>query len=275
MLGYAYRSARPIPRGTLHSHSYYEVYYFHEGKCTYLIGDKIFVLAPGDLIVMYGMTLHCPHTDPAYPYVRTTIHFEPAGLAPYLESPYAVNVLQPFQELRNHRLRLRGAEKEEAERILAFMHRQQQRRDRIGDNRMRLAFADLLHFIYEQCLQPLRERPDLPSDKERTVQEMISYLEAHYADDLNLETLQRHIHLSKSYLAKIFKDVTGITIFEFVYRRRINQARILFLFEPQLSVTEVAFRVGFKHLAHFSRMFKQHLGVTPEQYRRHQRQQAE
>ncbi|RXZ82812.1 AraC family transcriptional regulator [Paenibacillaceae bacterium] len=271
MIDYTYRSDAPITP-VLHSHSYYEVYYFHEGRCNYLIGDKIYVLAPGDLIIMYGMTLHCAKVDPSVPYIRSIVHFEPDALRPFLTPPHTINVLQPFEELKNHRLRLRGEVKEEAERILAFMHLQQQRQDRIGDNRMRLAFADLLYFVYEQCLQPLRSRPEFPSDKEQTVQEMISYLENHYADDLSLETLQQHIHLSKTYLAKIFKEVTGVTIFEFVYRRRINQARILFLLDSQLSVTEVGFRVGFKHLAHFSRMFKRLIGITPEQYRKQTKQ---
>ncbi|GGG06635.1 AraC family transcriptional regulator [Paenibacillus abyssi] len=271
MIDYTFRSTSPIDP-VLHSHSYYEVYYFHEGKCNYLIGDKIFVLEPGDLIIMYGMTLHCAKIDKSVEYVRSIVHFEPDILRPFLEPPFTINVLQPFQELKNHRIQLRGKDKEEAERILFFMHEQQQRQDRIGDNRMRLAFADLLYFVYERCLQPLQSRPELPSEKERTVQGIISFLEQNYAEDLNLEHLQGHMHLSRSYLAKIFKEVTGVTIFDFVYRWRINQARILFLIQPQLSVTDVGFQVGFKHLAHFSRLFKQHIGVTPEQYRKQVRQ---
>ncbi|XEC94709.1 AraC family transcriptional regulator [Paenibacillus tarimensis] len=267
MIDFTYRSAAPFVTG-LHSHPVYEVYYFHEGKCNYLIGDKIFVLAPGDLIIMYGMTLHCAKVDPSADYIRSIIHFEPEAIRPFIEQPHMINVLQPFQELRNHRIRLRGEKKEEAERILAFMHKQQQLQNRIGDNRMRLAFVDLLHFIYEQCLQPLSSRPDLPSEKEKTVQEIISFLERHYAEDLNLDQVQEHMHISKSYLAKIFKEVTGVTIFEFIYQWRINQARMLFLLHPELSVTDVCFRVGFKHLAHFSRMFKRHIGIPPEQYRK-------
>jgi AraC-like DNA-binding protein len=271
LMDFTYQSNRPIDP-VFHSHSFYEVFYFHEGKCNYLIGDKIYVLSPGDLILMYGMTLHCAKIDRSFPYVRSLIHFEPAIVHPHLEQPQAINILQPFQELKNHRISLSGRDRAEAERILLFMHEQNQRQDQIGTNRMQLAFIDLLYFIYEQCLLPLKNKPEFSSEKEKNVQDMISFLESNYMEDLHLEQLQDHLHLSKYYLSKIFKEVTGVTIFEFIYQRRINQAKIYFLLNPKLSVTEVCFQVGFKHLAHFSRLFKQQVGATPETYKKQLKQ---
>ncbi|WP_256757045.1 AraC family transcriptional regulator [Cohnella sp. WQ 127256] len=257
-----------------HSHTYYEVYYFHEGKCNYLIGDTIYNLAPGDLILMYGMTLHCPKIDPAVPYIRSIIHFDPALLRPYLELPQAVPVMQPFEQFKNYRLCLRGADKVELERILEVMQGHRQRGGQVGESRLILAFVDLLNFVYDRCLQPLSEQREFPTDKEKSVQDVIALLEDRYTDDeLNMERLQQELHLSKSYLAKIFKEVTGVTIFEYVYRKRINEAKILFLLHPSLAVTEVSLRLGFKHLAHFSRLFKQQAGLTPERYKKQLKEQ--
>lgn len=136
------------------------------------------------------------------------------------------------------------------------MRDHQSRGDQVGSSRLLLAFVDLLHFVYDRRQTLLNEKRELPSDKEKTVQEIVELLERMYTDDdLDMESLQRELHLSKSYLAKIFKEVTGATIFEYVYRKRINEAKILFLLQPELAVTEVGFRLGFKHLAHFSRLF--------------------
>lgn len=267
MIDFNFRNTLPI-EPEFHSHSFHEVYYFHGGKCSYLIGDKIYVLAPGDLILMHGMTLHCVKIDPSQQYVRSIIHFEPAGVAPFLTMANSVNILQPFQELRNHRLSLRGEVKLEVERLLGLMEHHRLKGNQIGYNRMQLAFVDLLYLIYDQCLQPMQHKEDFNSKKESTVQDIISYLEVHYTDDLHLDHLEEALHVSKYYLSKLFKEVTGVTIFEYVYRRRINQARIEFLLKPNQSVTDVGFEVGFKHLAHFSRLFKQHVGMTPESYRK-------
>jgi AraC-like DNA-binding protein len=268
MFDYTYRSTGPM-EPIFHSHTHYEVYYFHEGKCNYLIGDQIYHLAPGDLILMYGMTLHCPKIDPSVPYVRSIVHFDPAILRPYLEFPHAVPVMQPFEQFKNYRLCLRGADKEELERILIVMKGHQERGDQVGQGRLLLAFVDILHFIYDKCQQSLREPMKFPSEKEMAVQKVIDMLERSFSEeDLHMEKLQNALHLSKSYLAKIFKEVTGVTIFEYVYRKRINEAKIIFLLEPNLTVTEACFRLGFKHLAHFSRLFKQHIGMSPERYKK-------
>ncbi|MFD0670617.1 AraC family transcriptional regulator [Cohnella sp. GCM10027633] len=267
MFTYNHRQHLPI-EPVFHSHWFYEVYYFHEGKCNYLIGDRIYTLAPGDLILMYGMTLHCAKVDDSVPYIRSIVHFDPALMRPYLEQTRAVNVLEPFEKFKNYRLSLRGEDKEEAERILALMRKHQERGDEIGSGRLMLAFADLLHFVYDKCARTLREQREFPSEKEKAVQDVIALLERTFAEDLHMDQLQKELHLSKSYLAKIFKEVTGVTIFEYVYRKRINEARILFLMNPATTVTEACFRFGFKHLAHFSRLFKQMTGLTPEQFKK-------
>lgn len=274
MLEYIYRSTGNI-EPVFHSHVHYEIYYFHEGKCNYLIGDQIYNLTPGDLILMYGMTLHCAKIDNSVPYTRSIIHFDPAILRPFLSFPQAIPLLEPFEQFKNYRLCLRGAKKAEVERILEKMQEYKQRADTLGDSRKLLAFVDLLHMIYEQCLQPLREQQEFPSDKEKTVQEVIAQLEISFAEEeLHMVQLQEKLHLSKSYLSKIFKEVTGATIFEYVYRKRVNEAKILFLLHPSISVTEVCFRLGFKHLAHFSRLFKHQVGLSPERYKKQLRNES-
>lgn len=265
-IDFNYRDTNPT-RMTFHSHVKYELYYFHGGKVNYLIGDKIFVLQPGDLILMNGMTLHCPNADPEHVYDRTTIHFEPAHIEGLLAPFHSVDVLRPFRELGNHRLQLQGEDKEEAEMLLGRMAQLYRKSDPISYNRFLLALLDLLHLVYRLCERP-SAKPEFPSEKERHVQSMIAYVERHYHEDLHLEQLEESLHLSKYYLSKIFKEVTGVTLFKYVYQRRINQAKMLFLLDNRKSVTDVCFQVGFKHLAHFSRLFKEQVGCTPEQYRR-------
>jgi AraC-like DNA-binding protein len=269
-----YRTDAPI-EPVFHSHPWYEIYYFHEGVCNYLIGDQIYTLSPGDLILMNGMTLHCPNVDPRVPYIRSVVHFEPSVLKPFLDLPQAIPFLKPFQTVTNFRLSLQGPQRAEVERLLSDMHSHQLRGGQVAQNRMLLVFVDLLHSIYDLCLQPLRDRADFPSDKERTVQRLVSYIEERFTEDLHMEQLQTDLHVSKFYLSRLFKEVTGVTIFDFVFQRRINQAKILFLLDPGLSVTEACFQTGFKHLPHFSRLFKRQVGITPEKYRKWMKEQRQ
>ncbi|WP_246131967.1 helix-turn-helix transcriptional regulator [Paenibacillus hemerocallicola] len=250
-----------------HSHAHFEIYYFHGGKANYLIGDKIFVLSPGDLILMNGMTLHCPNVDMNVPYQRTIVHFEPAFLKPFAEMPFSVHLLQPFYELKNHRIHLQGSQRAEVEAMLERMCRLSLEEGGLSRDRLIVSFLDLLVLVYELC-QSSNTASAFPSDKERHAQNIIDFVEDHYQEDLHLEQLEDRLHLNKYYLSKLFKEVTGVTIFDYVYHKRINQAKIHFLLDKDLTVTDVCYKVGFKHPSHFTRMFKSRVGCTPDQYRK-------
>ncbi|MGU3470472.1 AraC family transcriptional regulator [Paenibacillus sp. D51F] len=267
LLDYSFRDDGQVMQD-FHSHPYYEIYFFHEGDCTYLIGSRIYRLEPGDMLLMYGMTLHRPKVDPSQPYVRSIIHFYPDPLRAASPSGAQLPVMRPFEELRNYRLSLRGEHREEAELILARMDRFKKQGDAAGLYRMKLAFEDLLGFIYERCQEPMNLAPERSRDKEQIAQDIMDYIGGHLSEELTLERLQSELHLSRSYLSRTFREVTGVQLFEYIYKQRVNQARVLFLLEPDISVTEAGFRVGFKHPAHFSRLFKQTVGMSADKYRR-------
>lgn len=257
------------PHSGFHSHPWFELYYFHGGKGNYLIGDKIWVLAPGDLILMNGMTLHCPNVDPTVPYRRTIVHFDPAFVKAFADLPLSVNLLQPFYELRNYRIRLTGEIRAEVEEHLVRLIKLDRFGGKAAGDRFLLQFLDFLLLVSDLCQRDSDMQPCVfPSEKERHVQNMIDLLERHYHEDLHLEQLEERLHLNKYYLSKLFKEVTGFTIFDYLYHRRINQAKIHFMLDRHCTVTDVCYKVGFKHPSHFTRLFKSRVGCTPEQFRK-------
>ncbi|MFC5649617.1 AraC family transcriptional regulator [Paenibacillus solisilvae] len=269
-----YRDIRPMPGAQFHSHAFYEIYYFQEGECNYLIGDKLMTLHPGDLILMHGMTLHCPNPSPSRPYIRSIIHFDPAYAHKILQPEPAAVLLKPFEELRNIRISLSAQDQLEMEKLLKEMSSLYEQRN--DDNRVvaltaydrfTLRFFELLHIIRGWCREPIRDR-EHRSHKEQHVQSVITYLEDHYEKDVTLDDIAAALHLTKPYLSNLFKEVTGTTVFKYLYNRRINQAKMLFRLEPERSVSDVCSVVGFQHLAHFSRLFKATVGTSPESYRK-------
>jgi len=267
----SYRSDSPMPVSQFHSHAFYEVYYFHAGECNYLIGNQFMTLRPGDLILMHGMTLHCAHASTAVPYIRSIIHFDPAFIHRYLQSDAAGRLLRPFDELRNIRLSLDDAEREELERLLGELHLLNAQADGAASSvhaeRFTFRFFELLELIQFWCAAPVAEM-EHSSLKERHVQSLVSYVEANYSQELTLDDIAGALHLTKPYLSSLFKEVTGTTIFKYLYSRRINQAKILFRIEPGRTISDVSRAVGFQHLAHFSRLFKTAVGCSPEVYRK-------
>ncbi|HZG56762.1 AraC family transcriptional regulator [Paenibacillus sp.] len=255
------------PGMTFHSHPFYEVFYFHSGRCNYVIGPNVYTLQPGDLILMHGLTLHTPNPDLREPYVRSMIHFHPEFLHEFMNRKYTAPLLRPFEELRNYRLQV-GERRAEVEALLADMGALYASPEEHAYERFLLRFVELLYVINDLCRKPMDRAETARTDRERHVQRVIEYIEAHYAEDVTMEALERELHVSRHYLARMFKAWTGWTVFQFLYQRRINQAKTLFLLENDLSVSEVSECVGFKHLSHFSRVFKQWEGCAPERFRR-------
>ncbi|ALA53827.1 AraC family transcriptional regulator [Shouchella clausii] len=253
---------------SFHSHEQAEIFYFHEGKCTYLIGDQIFSLAPGDIILMNGLTLHCPKLYHGHPYVRSTIHFDHRFFQEVFQALGDDHALLPFAQVKPVRLSFTGGSRQQLEQHLAQLHDSQKRGGPMAAPRFQLAFMDLLLYL---CSYWGTSQNELPkgemSQKEKTVQAVVSFIESHYHEHLGLETIEEALHVSKYHLSKVFKEMTGVTIFKYLYQRRVNQAKIELLVSDA-SITDICYQVGFHYPSHFTKVFKQFTGITPAQYKR-------
>ena len=74
------------------------------------------------------------------------------------------------------------------------------------------------------------------------------------------------LNLSPNYFGDLIKKETGKSAQEFIQSKIIDVAKEK-IFDGNKSVNEVAYELGFKYPQHFSRLFKQRVGVTPSEYR--------
>lgn len=78
------------------------------------------------------------------------------------------------------------------------------------------------------------------------------------------------VNLSESWFSLVFKNTTGMSPHQWQLNKRVDQARVL-LAETDLSVADIADRLGFSDQAHLTRAFRQLVGKTPASWRRDQR----
>lgn len=99
------------------------------------------------------------------------------------------------------------------------------------------------------------------------VRSVTEYIDEHYSDEnLTVDDLCRHVHLSRSYFSTVFKQHKEQTIMEYVTRVRIEKAKDL-LQHTVLRSYEVGAKVGYSDPQYFSVLFKKNTGTSPKEYR--------
>jgi len=84
----------------------------------------------------------------------------------------------------------------------------------------------------------------------------------------NVGYCAEQLHLSANYFGDLVKKETGKTALEYIQLKIMDLAKEK-IFDPNKTVNEIAYELGFKYPQHFSRLFKQRVGFTPNEYRRH------
>ena len=99
------------------------------------------------------------------------------------------------------------------------------------------------------------------------LRKVFDYVRSHLSESIKVQDMARHAHLSEAHFAREFKSTLGETPLEYVTRCRVEQAQRL-LKHGNLRIREIAARVGLRNASHFSKVFREHVGMTPSQYRR-------
>lgn len=98
------------------------------------------------------------------------------------------------------------------------------------------------------------------------IDSVIRYIDKHLKEDLRVKTLSKFFGYERTYFYKIFKKNVGMSIQEYVTKKRINTARSL-ISDTDKPFVEIANEVGYVNYSSFYKMFIQIAGYSPEDYR--------
>lgn len=99
------------------------------------------------------------------------------------------------------------------------------------------------------------------------VNKILDFIKNNYQHDLSLEDISEKVFLSPSYINGIFKAETGMTIFDYLTKRRMEVARNLLL-KQNMKIQDIAVNIGYNNIQSFLRTFKRYFQLTPIEYRR-------
>ena len=98
-----------------------------------------------------------------------------------------------------------------------------------------------------------------------TLLKLIRYIEENYTSPLSLQILSEQFALSKQYIMRLFRQQFGVTVTHYINEIRLRKSLELLTFHS-LSISEVAYAVGFSSVYYYDRLFKSTYSITPTEY---------
>jgi AraC-like DNA-binding protein len=122
-------------------------------------------------------------------------------------------------------------------------------------------------FSGAQQQQDKVERLEMKSADEELMERIMKVINRHMDDpDLSVEMLSQEVGISRVHIHRKMKELTHQTTRDFIKNIRLQQAATLMTENAALTVSEVAYKVGFSNLSHFSTSFKEKYGLSPKEY---------
>ena len=104
------------------------------------------------------------------------------------------------------------------------------------------------------------------SENKNHIATAIAYIDTNYMSPITSGEISEMLFLNPSYLSRIFKRETGMTVTDYIIKVRIDHAMSL-LAETDVPIESIAVNVGYTDKNYFSRIFKKTVGVSPSTYR--------
>ncbi|MFV0399441.1 MAG: helix-turn-helix domain-containing protein [Oscillospiraceae bacterium] len=249
-----------------HFHQYHEIYYLLSGQRTFFIQDNVYNVAAGDLVVINAGQIHKIGPNEHSAHGRILLRIEPVLLeeiAVFLHE----EALPGFFARHGGVMRLNRRQQQELESILGPLQAALGKK-KDGQPVARIHLAAFFAFL-------LREEPEgevAPSleftpPKLQKVQEVARYIAANYQEPLSLEGLEKRFYISRYHLCRIFKEITGFTVNDYLHTNRIVNAQRL-LRRTAHTITQVAQEVGYSSVTQFDKKFRAVSGLSPSAYRK-------
>lgn len=234
----------------LHLHGEYELFYFLSGSAKYYVEGAIYPLKPNDIMLLKIAESHALLIDKSIPYERIVINFNGDALVSNLKHKI-ISFLEDRPLGQQNRYSFSKQSKNSF-----FAHLDKIcTTDDFDEKKLYLTFV----------LNELRKQtPGNPDQNETdSVIEIISYINEHLFEDINLDKLSERFYLSKVHLTRKFKSYVGSTIWDYISTKRLIKARELL--QTGQKPTAVAEVCGFKDYSTFYRAYKQKYGISPKE----------
>lgn len=139
--------------------------------------------------------------------------------------------------------------------------------ERLYHIRLHASRREAFRFLIDTAAELFDARSSDKDERNLQLVEKINrFVEKHLDSDLSLTTLSEIVYLNPYYMSRLYKQITGSNLSDYIAEARLAKAKQL-VADSRLKMHEIAKAVGFDSPAYFTRIFKKKTGLTPNEYR--------
>ena len=262
---FTYTGHEPMPA---HTHDFIEIVYVRSGTATETVNDTTYEIGRGDFtFINYGSTHQfTPHG--AFSYTNICFHPETLGegiITP--ENAFAVLQLTAFDEIRRDSeggvVSFSAGEREEIENLLSAMQREY---DKKADS-WQTVLKSYMNILFVHMLRRITAGQSETGVENGMWRELSDYIDQNLGGELSLSALAGKCFYNPSYFSRAFKEKFGMTLTDYIARRKVDYAARLAT-ETGLSGEAIVERAGFVSKSSLYRAFQRVRGLSFSEFRR-------
>lgn len=250
------RSVKEHSRNALivHTMDNFELTYVLEGTLEWIINDQIVVTRPHDVLLTHPND-KLAILENSFP-VSECIFLQ---INPGSPDPVLQTLISEIKKVQSRKISF-GSDNSTPFKRLVEEH---QNKDDLSQSLCKSVITDILVRLTRQ----MRSGESInPTENCMFQKQVITYLENHLKEEITVGDMADTMGYSESHFRALFRKVSNVSPVQFLQHLRIETAQRL-IRERRLSLTEIAFEVGFNSSQYFSNCFKKQVGLSPREYR--------
>jgi AraC-like DNA-binding protein len=252
----------------MHFHPEFEIYYMFNGERYYFIENKTYRVRKGSLVLIDSMHIHKTSVLGNDFHDRFLIELNSEPFCSFFQGVSGMSLAEFFTKY-SCVLELDEQTQEWIERRFNDIMEEAEKKLENYSVFIMLKITEILLFVRRfYCdghIPPNLSMSD--KAKHQMINEIAAFITQGEVKVKSLDDITRRFFISKSYLCRIFKEVTGFTVQDYVNIHCVKKAQQL-LEQNAMSIADISESLGYNSVTYFERVFKKYTETTPLKYRK-------
>lgn len=254
----------------MHWHDEMEIIKIIKGKYIVNINLKEYVVEEGDIVILKPCTLHSFKQYENEKMVSKTIMFDLSMLNSNVTDACSIKYFTPFLDNKvSYPTILKPSDKgyKNIKNCIDKLFLCYEEKNEFFELQLKSYLFELFYILFKECFEIHDCSTKIKDDTTNDIKAILEYIKINYMNPISIKDLANVVNFSEHYFMRFFKKYMGMTCVDYINEYRLKIATNL-LQTTDMTIMEIALKVGVNNISYFNRIFKKKFNLTPKEYRK-------